>query len=272
MSTGRKIAVGLGVCVGAIAVGAGGFYAWAVSAAESILARTYEVHRQDFPIPFPLTEAEVAELRAQKLAELGATAASADPALAVPGEAPDPLADVDLDAIARERAVARGKHLVESLYPCAECHGADFGGGTMVDDPAIGTILGPNLTTGKGSRTVNYAAADWDRMVRHGVRPDEKGSPMPSKDFFAMSDQELSDIVSYIRSLPPVDAEVPAGPLAKYSYDDFHKLMTQGLRPDGSAVMSPMSSMPKFAQNMTEVELKAMYAYLQSVPAAQTVQ
>jgi mono/diheme cytochrome c family protein len=32
---------------------------------------------------------------------------------------------------------------------------------------------------------------------------------MPSGDFQRMSDQELSDIVSYIRSLPPVDNEMP---------------------------------------------------------------
>src|SRR5262245_46555608 len=41
---------------------------------------------------------------------------------------------------------------------------------------------------------------------------------MPSEDFQYLSDQELSDIVSYIRSLPPVNNAVPTstfGPLGK---------------------------------------------------------
>jgi mono/diheme cytochrome c family protein len=41
---------------------------------------------------------------------------------------------------------------------------------------------------------------------------------MPAEDFQYMSDQELSDIVSYIRSLPPVNNTVPPstfGPLGK---------------------------------------------------------
>jgi mono/diheme cytochrome c family protein len=40
---------------------------------------------------------------------------------------------------------------------------------------------------------------------------------MPADDFFEMSDRELSDVVTYLRSFPPVDREVPrrrTGPLA----------------------------------------------------------
>src|SRR5690606_34436607 len=54
--------------------------------------------------------------------------------------------------------------------------------------------------------------------IRHGVLPDGRPAVMPSEDFQKMSDQELSDIVSYIRAQPPVDNTVPAstfGPLGK---------------------------------------------------------
>ena len=37
----------------------------------------------------------------------------------------------------------------------------------MVDDPAMGRLLGPNLTLGTGSRTLAYTAADWD--LHHGL-------------------------------------------------------------------------------------------------------
>lgn len=117
----------------------------------------------------------------------------------------DPLQGVNLDAIARSRAIARGRHLVEARYACVECHGKDFGGGTMMDAMPVARLFGPNLTAGEGSVTKDYKIADWDRIVRHGVLPDGKPAAMPSEDYFQMSDRELSDIITYIRSLPAVD-------------------------------------------------------------------
>jgi mono/diheme cytochrome c family protein/cytochrome c2 len=105
-------------------------------------------------------------------------------------------------------AAERGQHLVVSRYGCTNCHGADLGGGVMLDDPALGSLHGPNLTAGRGGRSAGYTMSDWDRIVRHGVKPDGRAALMPSGDFFRMSDAELMDIVAYIRSLPPVDHEV----------------------------------------------------------------
>src|SRR5262245_30259752 len=68
-------------------------------------------------------------------------------------------------------APERGKHLLESRYGCRECHSRDFSGGVMIDDLAIGRLLGPNLTGGAGGRTAGFRPADWDRIVRHGVKP-----------------------------------------------------------------------------------------------------
>lgn len=340
MGIARKIGIGVGGLLGVLVVGGAGMYFWASSAARSKLAATVEVHRVDFPIPFPLSEAELTALRAER-----GTTASRNPAMRG-----DPLAGVDLNAIATERAVARGKHLIEALYGCGECHGADFGGGVMIDDPAIGQLLGPNLTTGQGSRTLTYTAADWDRMVRHGVKPDNTPSPMPSKDFFALSDRELSDVVSYIRSRPAVNKEVapvalgpvgkvlvatgkfqlsalfhptnhiithaalppnavadatfgkhlaqtctgchranfaggpiiggdPSWPaagnltptgLAGWSYEDFVVALKEAKSKNGRALLEPMATMPKFAKNMTDVELQALWEYLKTVPASPT--
>ncbi|HYP90425.1 MAG TPA: c-type cytochrome [Polyangiaceae bacterium] len=123
-----------------------------------------------------------------------------------------------LPAEADAAAVARGEHLVKARYACGACHGPNLAGGVMLDNGAIGSLLGPNLTRGQGSRTAGYGMADWDRIVRHGVKPDGTPALMPSEDFFKMSDAELSDIVAYVRSVPPVDAAVPApklGPVGK---------------------------------------------------------
>ncbi len=116
------------------------------------------------------------------------------------------------------QAIERGKHLIESRYACGGCHGSDFGGGVMVDNAAIGTLLGPNLTAGNGSVTREYTASDWDHIVRHGIKRNGKPALMPSQDFRDMSDQELSDIVTFIQSRPAVDKRVPPpalGPVGK---------------------------------------------------------
>ena len=118
----------------------------------------------------------------------------------------------------REEAVERGRHLIESRYGCGGCHGSDYGGGVMVDDFALGSLLGPNLTTGNGSVTAGYASSDWDRIVRHGVKRNGAPALMPSQDFRQMSDQELSDIVVFLQAQPGVDKRVPPpalGPVGK---------------------------------------------------------
>jgi cytochrome c553 len=175
-----KILKVFGFVLVALLVAVLALYAWASYAAGRKLARTYTTHTADFPIPYPASGQDSVQ---------GAAA-----------------------------ALERGKHLVEARYGCAECHGRDFAGGVMVDDPAIGRILGPNLTRGKGGVTTGFRAADWDRIVRHGIKPDGEPALMPSEDFREMSDQELSDIIVFIRSQPPVDREIPSpslGPLGK---------------------------------------------------------
>jgi mono/diheme cytochrome c family protein len=187
----RKALGIVGVVLLAVVIAAVGFYLWASSTASRKLARVYQVHTIDFPIPFPLAPEEVAR---RKL---------------TPGAA---------DSAAREEALARGRHLITSRYACIGCHGQNLGGGTMVDAPPIGRLLGPNLTGGRGGRTAGFQAADFDRIVRHGVKPGGHPALMPAVDFHLMSDQELSDIIVYLRSLPPVDSLVPAptlGPLGK---------------------------------------------------------
>ena len=192
-STGFSMRVVLKVvaaaCVVAVLAGIG-FFWWASSESNRMLSQTFQAHSVTFPVPFPLGTDGIAEgLTAQEGLQL------------------------EMD-----RALERGRHLVEARYGCAECHGTDFGGGVMVDDPAIGTILGPNLTSGAGSRTVGYRNADWDRIVRHGLLQDGRPAAMPSQDFQLMSDRELSDIIVYLQAQPPVDNEVPPvswGPLGK---------------------------------------------------------
>jgi mono/diheme cytochrome c family protein len=164
-------------------------YAWAGAVVNRKLARRYAVHSVTLQIPFPLSELTAGRLPADSAARL-ATAA----------------------------ALERGRHLVQSRYVCSGCHAPDFGGGVMIDNAAIGRILAPNLTSGTGSVTTGFTPSDWDHIVRHGVKPDSTPALMPAEDFRQMSDQELSDIIVYIRSLPPVDRRMAApslGPVGR---------------------------------------------------------
>jgi mono/diheme cytochrome c family protein len=207
MKTFLKIVGGLVAVVVLLVVGV---LFWAGSKRDEILHQHIETHLVDFPIPFPLSEQEIAQLRVERTPRPAPDAVPPAPVPegVAPTPAPDPLAGVDLKAIALERAIARGKHLVDSRFACKECHGANFGGGIMVDAPPIGHLYGVNITTGKGGQTEGFKPSDWDRIVRHGVLRDGRPAMMPSSDFFGMSDHELSDIVSYVRSVPPVDKEI----------------------------------------------------------------
>ena len=168
-----------------------GVYAWASFTTNRLRAQTFETHSVDFPIPFPIDPAEAPRWGSPRTRR-GSSRSSAR------------------SSAASTWSTAR--------YTCTACHGANFGGGVMVDAFPIGSLLAPNLTLGTGSRTADFQPRDWDRIVRHGVLRDGHPAVMPSEDFQHMSDQELSDIISYIRSLPPVNNTVPTstfGPLGK---------------------------------------------------------
>jgi mono/diheme cytochrome c family protein len=120
-------------------------------------------------------------------------------------------------------SILRGKHLVEAVAKCVDCHKSDMGGGIVIDAmPMVGRVAATNLTRGKGGIGTTYTDDDWVRAIRHGVRPD--GSPlmvMPSQEFWHQDDDELGAIIAYIKSLPPVDRTVPersVGPMSRLLY------------------------------------------------------
>jgi hypothetical protein len=57
----------------------------------------------------------------------------------------------------------------------------------------------------------------------------------------------------------------PTG-LASWTYEDFVAALREGVRPDGTPLRAPMDAMPEYAAQMTEVELQALWTYLQSLP------
>ena len=110
-------------------------------------------------------------------------------------------------------AVARGKHIA-TIWACTRCHGEDLGGRTITKDPLsgmvplLGTISAPNLTSGKGGVASSYTDTDWVRAIRHGVMPEGTGEALMF-DYSTMSDQDLGDLIAYLKQIPPVDTNYP---------------------------------------------------------------
>lgn len=117
------------------------------------------------------------------------------------------------------QSIERGEHLVKILAGCVDCHGEDLGGMIFFDDPLSGRISSKNLTSGKGGIGSTYSDADWARAIRHGVGSD--GKPLveiPSNIYYNIGDDDLGAMIAYLKSLPPVDNELPedsVGPLTR---------------------------------------------------------
>lgn len=105
-------------------------------------------------------------------------------------------------------SIEHGKHLAAFL--CVECHGEDLGGTPNWKVlPGIATISPPNLTSGEGSATSDFTDENWVRVLRHGVKPDGNSVlVMPSMFFYNLSDEDLGDLLAYLKSIHPVDRGV----------------------------------------------------------------
>ncbi len=108
---------------------------------------------------------------------------------------------------ANATSISRGQYL--AAVSCAGCHGDDLGGAPFFQDPAMGSIPAPNLTTGTGGAAATYSDADLVRAIRHGVGPDGKAlAIMPAQAFWHYSDEDLGAIIAWLRHAPPVNNDL----------------------------------------------------------------
>jgi mono/diheme cytochrome c family protein len=131
-------------------------------------------------------------------------------------EAPYP----DIHASKDSAVIARGEYLFYGPAHCLECHmdiskyesvmngeRATASGGYVFDLP-VGVIRAPNLTsdmeTGIGKLTDQEIA----RTLRYGVGSDGRAI-LDFMPFYNTSDEDLTAIISYIRTMAPVKNEVP---------------------------------------------------------------
>jgi mono/diheme cytochrome c family protein len=113
-----------------------------------------------------------------------------------------------------EESLTEGKRIFQ-YRGCEACHGEQLQGLIYMDNPAIGRVITPNLTTGQGGIGKQRTDEDFIRAIMHGVRPD--GTPllfMPSTEFYFLSNADLGKVLAYIRRVPPVENEMQLSSLS----------------------------------------------------------
>lgn len=140
---------------------------------------------------------------------------------------PKAQAAPDVTVSATPEALARGEYLFHHVLSCVDCHSAKDR--TLVGAPAVpgalgrggdpfplgdaGTLHPPNLTP---AALGNWTDGEIMRAVRDGVSRDG-GALFPLMPYIAyrhLAEPDLHALVAYVRSLPPVENEVPDRELA----------------------------------------------------------
>jgi mono/diheme cytochrome c family protein len=104
-------------------------------------------------------------------------------------------------------AIERGQHIANT-WSCTYCHGDDLSGELVENDSLMGTVPATNLTSGNDGIGKSYTDTDWIRAIRHGVKPDSRVE-IRMNNYYVMSDQDLGDLIAYLKQLPPVDSNLP---------------------------------------------------------------
>ncbi|MEQ1586633.1 MAG: cytochrome C [Cyclobacteriaceae bacterium] len=130
---------------------------------------------------------------------------------------------VDITASRDSAVIAHGKYFVYGPAHCAECHVKSdrkdpanwetniltkpLTGGLEFTLPG-GIIYSGNLTPDKETGIGRYTDAELARIIRYCVKPNNE-LLFPFMAYSGVSDEDLTAIVSYLRSIEPVNNKVP---------------------------------------------------------------
>lgn len=128
----------------------------------------------------------------------------------------------DIQASDDSAIIAQGEYLVHAVAHCSACHGpadsvehhalgprTQLQGGAALQAGPFGTFYPSNITsdheTGIGAVSDGVVA----RAVRNSVDRDGHLAAFMRVAVGPMSDEDLTAVVSYLRTLPPIENEVP---------------------------------------------------------------
>ncbi|MDP4264265.1 MAG: cytochrome C [Bacteroidota bacterium] len=126
----------------------------------------------------------------------------------------------DIKASTDTAVINRGRHLVYSSAHCIDCHhkgNADslialgkevpLSGGVVFDLP-VGKIYSKNITPDSATGIGKFTDGEIARALRYGVHPDGT-AVFDFMPFHNTSDEDLTAIISFLRSQKPVNNPVP---------------------------------------------------------------
>lgn len=126
----------------------------------------------------------------------------------------DKVYDVPVPTVQRSTdpaVLSRGEHIGRSLAPCAvsDCHGKDLGGGAAMDVGPLGTFAAPNITS--AALGAAYSDGELARIIVHGLKKDGRSVRfMSSHEFNWLPDEDVTAVISWLRTQPPVNRPSPA--------------------------------------------------------------
>jgi mono/diheme cytochrome c family protein len=101
--------------------------------------------------------------------------------------------------------IGAGKRLA-AVVGCPDCHGANLQGEIFADIPYVARVHASNLTL----VAQQLSDAQLAQSIRQGVRPDGRALfAMPSEMYVHLRDDELADVLGYLRSLSAGGAAMP---------------------------------------------------------------
>lgn len=132
-------------------------------------------------------------------------------------EAPFPAVKASSDSA----VIARGRHIVMGPGHCFDCHSNNKNKDSLVragGEPALsggftfelpfGKFFTRNLTPDKETGIGRMTDGEIARVLRYGVKPNGE-AVLPFMSFQNFTDEELTAVISYLRSLEPVRNPIP---------------------------------------------------------------
>ncbi len=136
---------------------------------------------------------------------------------------PFPMPDKRIEKPAASDKVALGEYLANDVSHCYGCHSADFktnddytptnsiglyGGGNKLVDLDGNIVPSSNITMDKNTGIGNWTEEEFIQAVRIGKRPDGSPVPYPMPKYGLYTDQEVSAIFAYLKTVPIIENDV----------------------------------------------------------------
>jgi mono/diheme cytochrome c family protein len=99
--------------------------------------------------------------------------------------------------------VALGKRIFTVRAGCVDCHGEGGAGVKVMENGAMGSIFGSNITP---FRLSSWSDEEIAGAIRYGIHREGRSLRfMPAFDFVTLSKSDIAAVIAYLRTLKPVN-------------------------------------------------------------------